>query len=73
MFPFFKNRNRRRPRPRPCRGSILIAVLALTALVSFILLEFMEEATAKIKYYGLFYNRDDLRTEAYSVLETTLP
>ena len=53
-------------------GSILIAVLALTALVSFILIEFMEEATAKIKYYGLFYNRDDLRTEAYSLLEMSL-
>ncbi len=73
MFPFFKNnRSRRRPRQRQSRGSILIAVLALTALVSFILLEFMEEATAKIKYYGLFYNRDDLRTEAYSVMETAL-
>ncbi len=74
MFPFFNNRNRHRPRPRPVcrRGSILIGVLALTALVSFILLEFMEEATAKIKYYGLFYNRDDLRTEAYSVMETAL-
>lgn len=60
------------PTNSPRKGSVLIAVLAMTALVSFILLEFMEEATAKIKYYGLFYNRDDLRTEAYSVLETTL-
>ncbi len=68
MYPFSKNSKR----PRRRGGSILIAVLALTALVSFILLEFMEEATAKIKYYGLFYNRDDLRIEAYSVMETAL-
>ncbi len=54
------------------RGAILIAVLALITLVSFIVLEFIEEATDKIRYFGLFYNRDDLRTEAYSMLETTL-
>ncbi len=70
MSPLFKSKVC--PRTYRGKGSILIAVLALTALVSFILLEFMEEATAKIKYYGLFYNRDDLRTEAYSVLETTM-
>ena len=54
------------------RGGILLGVLVLLALVAFVILEFMEEATAKIKYFGLFYNRDDLRIEAYSVLETTL-
>ena len=57
---------------RPRRGAILIAVLGLIALVSFIVLEFIEEATDKIRYFGLFNNRDDLRTEAYSMLETTL-
>ena len=53
-------------------GSILLAVLALITLMSFVILAFMEEATAKIKYYGLFYNRDDLRAEAYSYMETAL-
>ena len=57
---------------RAGRGSVLIAVLALIALLSFIMIEFMEEAMTKIRYYGLFYNRDDLRTEAYSALETSL-
>ncbi len=57
--------------PRIRRGSILVAVLAMVALLSAILLAFMEEAMAKIKYVGLFYNRDDLRVEAYSSLETT--
>ena len=57
---------------RPAPGGILIAVLIFLTLASFFLLKFVEEATAKIRYYGLFYNRDDLRTEAYSALETTL-
>ena len=60
---------------RPCRakrGGILIAVLIFLTLASFFLLAFVEEATAKIRYFGLFYNRDDLRAEAYSALDTTL-
>lgn len=53
-------------------GSILIAVLGFIVLLTFIVVAFMEEATDKIRYYGLFYHRDDLRTEAYSALETSL-
>ena len=60
------------PAPPNPKGSVLIAVLALIALLSFIMIAFMEEAMEKIRYYGLFYNRDDLRIEAYSALETSL-
>lgn len=66
MYPYSNIRKKRRT------GSILIAVLVLTAMISFIVLEFMEEATAKIKYFGLYYNRDDLRAEAYSMMDTAL-
>ncbi len=54
------------------RGSIIILVLVFIILMSFIVVAFMQEATAKVKYYGLFHNRDDLRTDAYSAMEITL-
>ena len=54
------------------RGSIIIVVLVFVVLLTFIVAAFLEEATAKIKYYGLFHNRDDLRTDAYSAMEITL-
>lgn len=54
------------------KGSIIILVLIFVVLLTFIVTAFLEEATAKIKYYGLFHNRDDLRTDAYSAMEITL-
>ncbi len=68
MFPFSKCEDRR---PGVSPGSILAVVLGLIALAGFILIAFMEEATARIKYSGLFSNRDDLRVQAYSMLETS--
>ena len=56
-----------RPTTRTIRskqGSIIVLVLVLVVLLTFIVVAFLEEATAKIKYYGLFHNRDDLRTDA---------
>lgn len=47
-------------------------VLLLVVLLTFIVTAFLAESTAKIKYYGLFHNRDDLRTDAYSALEIAL-
>jgi general secretion pathway protein K len=54
------------------RGSIIVLVLVFVVLLTFIVVAFLEEATAKVKYYGLFHNRDDLRTDAYSAMEITL-
>lgn len=54
------------------RGSVVVMVLLLVVLLTFIVTAFLSEATAKIKYYGLFHNRDDLRTDAYSALEIAL-
>lgn len=54
------------------RGSIIVLVLVFIVLMGFIVVAFMQEATAKVKYYGLFHNRDDLRTDAYSAMEITL-
>ena len=53
-------------------GSILAAVLGMIALASFVVLAFMQEATDRIKYSGLFQNRDELRIEAYSLLDATI-
>ena len=71
MYRYTERFSNRRPRNQRC-GSILIAVLGMVTLLSYMVLEFVEEATDEIKYYGLFYNRDDLRIEAYSMLETAL-
>ncbi|NDV62504.1 general secretion pathway protein GspK [Puniceicoccales bacterium CK1056] len=56
----------------PKNGSITVLVLVFVVLLTFIVVAFLEEATSKIKYYGLFHNRDDLRVDAYSALEISL-
>jgi len=54
------------------RGSIIVLVLIFVVLLTFIVVAFLEEASARVKYYGLFHNRDDLRVDAYSALEIAL-
>ena len=54
------------------KGSITVLVLVFVVLLTFIVVAFLEEATSKIKYYGLFHNRDELRVDAYSALEISL-
>jgi general secretion pathway protein K len=61
----------RRPHDRK-KGSITVLVLVFVVMLTFIVVAFLEEATSKIKYYGLFHNRDDLRVDAYSALEVSL-
>lgn len=61
----------RRPHRRN-QGSITVLVLVFVVMLTFIVVAFLEEATSKIKYYGLFHNRDDLRVDAYSALEVSL-
>lgn len=60
------------PRLRSQNGSIIVFVLVFVVLLTFIVTAFLEEATSKIKYYGLFHNRDDLRVDAYSAMEVAL-
>lgn len=60
------------PRGSAKGGSITVLVLVFVVLLTFIVVAFLEEATGKIKYYGLFHNRDDLRVDAYSALEISL-
>src|SRR5690625_3754591 len=59
MFPFRK------------RGSILLLTLFLVALAAFALTAFIEKAYSEIMAEALYAKRDELRMEAYSVLETT--
>jgi len=47
-------------------------VLGFIVLMAFIVVAFMQDATSRIRYYGLFHNRDDLRVYAYSGLEISL-
>lgn len=61
-----------RARRKAGSGSILVAVLGFLLLLSFVTLAFLEEAVEKIRYFGLFYNRQDMRVVAYSALETSL-
>jgi general secretion pathway protein K len=49
-----------------------VAVLLYLVLLSMIVVAFMDEAVTRIRYYGLFHQRDELRIHAYSGLETTL-
>lgn len=58
--------------PKSRRGGILVLALGIIALLSAILAAFLTDSVARIKYFGLFFNRDDLRAEAYSVLEVSL-
>jgi hypothetical protein len=58
--------------PSSRRGSIIVMVLVFVVLLTFIVTAFLDDATSRIKYYGLFHNRDDLRLDAYSALDSTL-
>lgn len=54
------------------RGSILVAVLGMVALMAALMISFLSEATERIKYSGLMDERADVRTVAYSAMEITL-
>jgi hypothetical protein len=70
MKPFQKQMPRGSPEPNS--GSVIIVVLLFVVLLSFIVVAFMEEAVSQIRYFSLFHQKDDLRVEAYSALETSL-
>jgi len=73
-MPFPSNSLRFPPKVRTSGkdGSIIVLVLLFVVLLTFVVIAFLEDATARIKYYGLFHNRDDLRVDAYSAMEITL-
>lgn len=63
----------RRPTHRASRrGSVIVAMLGLVAILGAMLVSFTGEATERIKYTGLLDVRTDLRPTAYSALEITL-
>lgn len=53
-------------------GSVLIAVLAIIALLSFLITRFMEEASQDLEYRALFNEPPDARSFAFSLLEISL-
>ena len=54
------------------RGSVLVAVLAIIALLSFIITRFMDEALRDLEYRAVFNEPTEARVFAHGVLEATL-
>jgi general secretion pathway protein K len=57
---------------RKKRGSVLVAVLAIIALLSFLISRFMQEATEDLEYRALFNEPPEARAFAFSLLEVAL-
>ena len=53
-------------------GSVLIAVLGIIFLLSALIVQFMDEAVRELEYRSLFNEPPELRSTAFSVLETSL-
>ncbi|MGZ0657190.1 general secretion pathway protein GspK [Coraliomargarita sp. W4R72] len=54
------------------RGSVLVAVLAITLLLSFIITRFIGEAIEDLEYRAIFNEPSDVRSFSYSMLEVAL-
>ena len=54
------------------RGSVLVAVLGIVALMAALMVSFMQEASDRVRYNGLAQNGGDLRERAYSALDLSL-
>lgn len=58
--------------PRRRRGAILLAILVLVVVLSYVILQFIERGLADIAGEGYYVERNRLRLEAWSAMETTL-
>jgi general secretion pathway protein K len=65
-----ESHNPRRARSR--NGSVLIAVLAIIALLSFLVTRFLQEASDSLEYRALFNEPPAARAYAFSMLEASL-
>jgi general secretion pathway protein K len=54
------------------RGGVLIAVLAIIALLSFLVTRFLQEASDALEYRALFNEPPEARAYAFSMLEASL-
>ena len=54
------------------KGSVLIAVLAIIALLAFLTTKFVDDSVNDLEYQALFKQPTDLRALAYNTLEITL-
>ena len=54
------------------RGGVLIAVLAIIALLSFLVTRFLQEASDSLQYRALFNEPPEARAYAFSMLEAAL-
>ena len=54
------------------KGSVLIAVLAIIALLAFLTTKFIDDSVNDLEYQALFKQPTDLRALAYNTLEITL-
>ena len=58
--------------PKAQRGSVLVAVLAIIALLSFMVVRFMDQAMEDLRYRALYNQPAEVRAFGYSMLEVTL-
>ena len=58
--------------PTAQRGSVLVAVLAIIALLSFMVVRFMDQAMEDLQYRALYNQPAEVRAFGYSMLEVTL-
>ena len=54
------------------KGSILVFVLALIVFISVLSIRLMKETTQELRHVSQFHKRDDLRTYAYSALDSAV-
>ena len=54
------------------RGGVLVAVLAIIALLSFLVVRFMDEAVESLEYRTLFNEPPNVRSFGYSMMEVAL-
>ena len=54
------------------KGAILVFVLGLVVLLGALCLRLMEETVQELRHVSQFHKRDDLRLNAYSLLDLTV-
>ena len=57
---------------RKNNGSVLVAILAIIALLAYLVARFVDEAVDDLKYRTLFNQSPEIRAYAYSLLELSL-
>ncbi|MAS64468.1 MAG: hypothetical protein CL815_04490 [Coraliomargarita sp.] len=71
QYPYKKGRISASMNPKSS-GSVLVAILAIIALLAYLVTRFVDEAVDDLKYRTLFNQSPEIRAYAYSMLELSL-